>query len=168
MLTAAERRGALVLAFLLTLGTGWDLWQARRPPRALPASARLAPPETIAAPAAAPEPDSPAAGDSRKHAPAQPLDLNRAAAGDLARLPGIGPVLAARILAERSARGEFSRPEDLLSVRGIGPRLFERLRPHLRLASRRDTADTRTNAFRTGGGPDSVQILLQSRAPAFR
>jgi len=57
------------------------------------------------------------------------LDLNAATAADLESLPGIGPVLAARIVAHREEHGRFERPDDLLEVEGIGPRLLARLRP---------------------------------------
>jgi len=49
-----------------------------------------------------------------------PLDVNRASAVDLEVLPGIGPVLAARIV-ERARVRPFSRVEELDEVRGIGP-----------------------------------------------
>jgi competence protein ComEA len=59
--------------------------------------------------------------------------VNRASAADLQRLPGVGPVLAARIVAERDARGPFQDPGDLRRrVRGIGARTSARLAPHLR------------------------------------
>jgi len=56
------------------------------------------------------------------------IDLNRAEARDLEALPGIGPVLARRIVGHRDRHGPFHRLEDLLQVEGIGPRLLERLR----------------------------------------
>ena len=59
--------------------------------------------------------------------PALPLDLNRASAEDLEALPGIGPALAARILAARQER-LFSSIEDLERVPGIGPATLQRLR----------------------------------------
>jgi competence protein ComEA len=60
-----------------------------------------------------------------------PVSLNSASAAQLNDLPGIGPALAERILAERQERGGFARLEDLLVVRGIGPATLERLRPLL-------------------------------------
>ncbi|MCS7239956.1 MAG: helix-hairpin-helix domain-containing protein [Candidatus Bipolaricaulota bacterium] len=57
-----------------------------------------------------------------------PLDLNRATAAQLEKLPGIGPVLAARIVSWRETHGPFRTIEDLLSVPGIGPKLLESLR----------------------------------------
>lgn len=59
------------------------------------------------------------------------VDVNRAAAAELATLPGIGPKLARRILAHRRRHGPFVRPEDLRGVRGIGRRLLARIRPRL-------------------------------------
>lgn len=56
-----------------------------------------------------------------------PVDLNQADATTLERLPGIGPVLAAAIVAEREAHGPFASIEDLERVKGIGPRKTERL-----------------------------------------
>ncbi|MDQ7843289.1 MAG: ComEA family DNA-binding protein [Armatimonadota bacterium] len=57
-----------------------------------------------------------------------PVDLNRASAAELEGLPGIGPVLARRIIAHRDRNGRFHRLEDLLEVQGIGPKLLARLR----------------------------------------
>lgn len=59
------------------------------------------------------------------------LDPDRASAAQLTRLPGIGPTLAARIVADRESRGPFRTPEALLRVSGIGPRTLERIRAYL-------------------------------------
>ena len=66
--------------------------------------------------------------------PSRPLNINAAGAEALQALPGIGPALAARIVADREARGPFRTPEDLLRVPGIGPKRWERIRPLVRLA----------------------------------
>lgn len=63
----------------------------------------------------------------------QPVNVNTATVEELERLPGIGPVLARRIVQDRTARGPFRRVEDLERVRGIGPGLVRRLRPLVRL-----------------------------------
>jgi competence protein ComEA len=123
-LTPAERRGALVVVLLLALGAAWDLWRAHR---LAPDAARDGPRPSPAA-AVSPEgalPGPPPGGGS----PA--LDLNRATAAELDALPGVGPVLAGRILEHRARHGPFERVEDLLAVKGIGPRLVERLRPRV-------------------------------------
>jgi competence protein ComEA len=64
-------------------------------------------------------------------APASPEPVNpdQATAAELERLPWVGPALAARIVADREAHGPFGSIEGLERVRGIGPKLVERLRP---------------------------------------
>jgi competence protein ComEA len=60
---------------------------------------------------------------------AVPLDLNRASLADLARVPGVGPVLARRIVETREAIERFGAVDDLVKVRGVGRAKLERLRP---------------------------------------
>jgi competence ComEA-like helix-hairpin-helix protein len=60
------------------------------------------------------------------------VPVNQADAAELATLPGIGPRLAARIVASRRREGPFRRPEELRRVRGIGPRLVARIRSRIR------------------------------------
>src|ERR1700687_3434800 len=60
---------------------------------------------------------------------APPLDLNRAGPGDLLQLPGVGPVLANRIVEVRDSRGGFRTADDLRTVPGIGPARMDRVRP---------------------------------------
>lgn len=59
------------------------------------------------------------------------VDLNQADGAELQALKGIGPSLAAAIIAYREANGGFSSVEELTRVRGIGEQTLERLRPHL-------------------------------------
>ena len=66
--------------------------------------------------------------------PAAPLDLNRATAAELTRLPGIGPVLAARIVAQRAADGPFRSIDDLRRVSGVGSAKLSAFREHLTVA----------------------------------
>ena len=65
--------------------------------------------------------------------PVERLDLNAADAAELAGLPGIGPVLAERVVAYRDSVGHFASLEELTRVSGIGPATLERLRSRLRV-----------------------------------
>lgn len=58
------------------------------------------------------------------------MDLDRASARELERLPGIGPGLAARIVADREAHGSFGGLAGFDRVPGVGPALLGRVAPH--------------------------------------
>ena len=73
-------------------------------------------------PSTQPGPGGPCASDR--------IDINRADAAALIRLPGIGPVIASRIVAARDRSGPFPSIDALESVPGIGPRSIERIAPH--------------------------------------
>ena len=93
--------------------------RAPLPPTNEPAALRSAEPPREAAKA---EPPAAAPADAR------PLDINRASVDELARLPGVGRRLAARILAERERRGRFESPETLREVLGMGPKKLAAIR----------------------------------------
>jgi len=57
------------------------------------------------------------------------LDLNHADAKDLESLPGIGPVLAQRVIEYRTTVGKIQAVDDLRAVKGIGPKILARIRP---------------------------------------
>lgn len=60
--------------------------------------------------------------------PKEPVDLNHADALTLESLPGVGPSLAARIVADRQANGPYASVEALDRVSGVGPATVARLR----------------------------------------
>lgn len=60
------------------------------------------------------------------------IDPNRSPVDSLELLPGIGPVLAERIVKYRASH-PFENEVDITEVRGIGPKLYERLRPYLKI-----------------------------------
>jgi competence protein ComEA len=64
---------------------------------------------------------------------AGPININRAAAVDFDTLPGIGPVLAQRIMNYRKANGPFTSIEDLQKVSGIGISKFADLKSKVRV-----------------------------------
>ncbi|MCZ2824544.1 ComEA family DNA-binding protein [Modestobacter sp. VKM Ac-2982] len=61
------------------------------------------------------------------------LDLNTATVAELDALPGIGPVLAQRIVDHRSAHGPFTSVDRLDDVSGIGPAIFAELAERVRV-----------------------------------
>jgi competence ComEA-like helix-hairpin-helix protein len=71
------------------------------------------------------------AARSRPLEPGERIDLNSASEVELDRLRGVGPAVAARIVADRETSGPFASVDALLRVSGIGPATLERLRPQL-------------------------------------
>ena len=59
------------------------------------------------------------------------IPVNTAGEELLTTIPGIGPVLAERIVARRNLSGPYRAPSDLMDVAGIGPRRAEQIAPHL-------------------------------------
>jgi competence protein ComEA len=78
---------------------------------------------------AAPGPAGPVGSVGSTPAPSAPVDLNSATLASLDALPGIGPVLAQRILDWRTAHGRFSSVDELGEVSGIGEATLADLRP---------------------------------------
>jgi competence protein ComEA len=56
------------------------------------------------------------------------LDVNEATVREFDQLPGIGPALAQRIIDHRRSHGRFTTVDDLLLIKGIGPKKLERFR----------------------------------------
>jgi competence ComEA-like helix-hairpin-helix protein len=73
----------------------------------------------------------PSTTPSKKNGPTSPLDLNRATSIDLQQIPGIGPVLAQRIVEHRTAHGPFQSVKELTRVKGIKERMLEKIEPHV-------------------------------------
>jgi competence protein ComEA len=84
-----------------------------------------------ATPAAAVPPTDPTAPGAT--APAAPVDLNTATAAQLDQLPGVGPVLAQRIVDYRTQHGGFRSPDELRQVSGIGEAKFADLKNLVRV-----------------------------------
>ena len=99
---------------------------------ALPAPASLADTSATKRPAStvASTDERPASGDvPPADRPLARMNLNTATSGQLQQLPRIGPKTAERILAYRAAHGGFRSVEELVNVKGIGPKTLERLQP---------------------------------------
>lgn len=61
------------------------------------------------------------------------ISLNTAGMAELDRLPGVGPSTAEKILAYRREHGGFATIDELMSVKGIGPKKLAAMRKYLRL-----------------------------------
>lgn len=85
------------------------------------------------------------------------LDLNRAAAEDLEQLPGIGPVLARRIVEWRRGHGAFNSVDDLNHVKGIGEKKLRQLKPLVMVGQPKPLAPShsRPGTALHGKGPDA-------------
>ncbi len=99
---------ACVVLLLLTLGAGFCAWE-----------------RTALHTPAVPGPAIPALQSIR-------LNINRATAAELSVLPGVGNILAARIVKDREANGRFDSLADLDRVPGLGEVTIERIAPFIR------------------------------------
>lgn len=89
---------------------------------------------TSSAPAMPPVAATPAS--SAASAPVQggqPVNINTAGLAELDQLPGVGPATAQKILAYRNQIGRFSSVDQLMEVKGIGPKKLEKMRLFIRL-----------------------------------
>ena len=59
------------------------------------------------------------------------IRLNNASPIELERVPGIGPIMAGRIVHFRSQNGDFRTVDDLLKVKGIGKKTLQKMRPFI-------------------------------------
>ncbi|MSR64840.1 MAG: helix-hairpin-helix domain-containing protein [Verrucomicrobiae bacterium] len=70
---------------------------------------------------------------------AHSIDLNSATSRELQMVSGIGPTLATTIISNRP----YSSVNDLLRVKGIGPKLFEQVRPYVKVRAVSEPAKTK-------------------------
>jgi competence protein ComEA len=113
----------------------------------------------------------------RPLAPGEKIDLDRAAADELARLPRIGPALALRIVTYRDIHGPFGGLEALDGVPGVGPGTLAALGPHAIFSGPSskprsssdpalvslNTATAEALAQLPGIGPARAQAILEDR-----
>jgi len=78
------------------------------------------------------------------------VNVNTASVEELQLLPGVGTSRASAIVAARKNRGGFETIDQLTEVKGIGPSMLERMRPHVavegRTTARRAPKQTRSGS----------------------
>jgi competence protein ComEA len=98
-------------------------------------------------------------------APTQPeaakVNINQASAAQIALLPRIGAKVAERVVEYRKEHGSFSRPEELMEVKGIGEKLFLILKPHVTVSG----PTTATEKIRSGSAGASARGASARKAP---
>lgn len=157
-MTPPERKALLFLATLFALGTVTRVASSRRDRAPVPEAAQAELQAHITAVDSARNATArsgkrrprgagrPAASLPRDATP-RSVDLDVASAEQIEALPGIGPVLASRIVADRDSLGPFGSFGELERVKGVGPALLRRLqtkvtfsgapRPHNAVVGRR-------------------------------
>jgi competence protein ComEA len=143
--TPSEGRALLFVAAVAALGLGVRGWRALSPEPASASDrealalqiARVDSAMTSGGRRARPRAEPPATPRAAAGtlAPTEPavaiVDVDRATVEELDALPGIGPALASRIVADREANGPFGSMAALEDVRGIGPVLAAKLAPRV-------------------------------------
>ncbi|HEX6435045.1 MAG TPA: helix-hairpin-helix domain-containing protein [Gemmatimonadales bacterium] len=126
----AEQRALLLLLALALAGQAvrYVITRPGEPPGQVQLSATLSPGSPLA------QRDS-ALRQARPLDPNERIDVDRAGAQELSRLPKVGPRLAKVILADREAQGPFGSLEGLDRVAGIGPGLLRLVAPHVVFSS---------------------------------
>ena len=114
-LTRRERVTLTVLGSTALLALTILLWQRQRAPLTIVES----------------PPSIPSTVWDATLASARQIDLNQASASTLQRLPGIGPVLAERIVAYRVQHGRFQDPQELRRIHGIGPKALRAIEDYV-------------------------------------
>ncbi len=117
--------GAAILVGVVTV-LGW----LRQPTRnqAIRSHSMMEMPAKASSPGFAPDSVSAPVRNPITHLPNPLAFLSTAGADSLDLLPGVGPVLAARLIAARQQQGGFRSWDDVDRVRGIGPKTLERLK----------------------------------------
>lgn len=62
---------------------------------------------------------------------ADKVNINKASVEQLCTLKNIGPACAERIVQYRQQNGPFQNPEDLMKVKGVGPKTFDKIKDNI-------------------------------------
>ncbi len=67
---------------------------------------------------------------------AQKIDINKATAEELQALPGVGEVIAKRIVEYRNANGLFEKASDIMNVKGIGEKSYLKMKDSITVSEK--------------------------------
>jgi competence ComEA-like helix-hairpin-helix protein len=99
---------------------------------------------------------------ARPLARGEKIDGARAPAEELARLPRVGPALAARIVEDRETNGPFGSLEGLDRVSGIGPGTLQVLKPHVTFSGRVEPPSVLSPASTAVSAAPAVKVSLNT------
>jgi competence ComEA-like helix-hairpin-helix protein len=88
---------------------------------------------------------------AKKKPPVHPININTAEATELQQVPGIGPSTAQKILDTRKSYGNFKSVDDLLAIKGIGPKKLDKMRKYLTIG--KTPAKKQSNSPETAAAP---------------
>jgi competence protein ComEA len=100
---------------------------------------------------------------AKKKPPARPINLNTAGATELQQVPGIGPSTAQKILDTRKSYGAFKSVDDLLAIKGIGPKKLEKMRKYLTIG--KPPSKKQSNSPQTTAAPAKPPPAKSSTNP---
>ena len=88
---------------------------------------------------------------AKKKPPAHPININTAGTTELQQVPGIGPSTAQKILDTRKSYGAFKSVDDLLAIKGIGPKKLDKMRKYLTVG--KPPSKKQSNSPQTAAAP---------------
>jgi competence protein ComEA len=127
MLTAEEKRAVLFLTAVAAAGGVVRILRAPEPPPAIAVAPEIRGDDVQRQAALARRRE---AEMLRPLGPGEKIDIDRASARELERLPGVGPQLARRMVQDREANGAFGGLAALDAVPGVGPAMLAGIGPH--------------------------------------
>ncbi len=98
---------------------------------------------------------------AKKKPPTHPINLNTASSAELQEVPGIGPSTAQKILDTRKSYGAYKSVDDLLAIKGIGPKRLDKMRKYLTV--NKQAAKKTTSGPETAASPPKT---LPAKPPA--
>jgi len=102
---------------------------------------------------------------AKKKPPVHPINLNFASAAELQQVPGIGPSTADKILEMRKSYGAFKSVDDLLAIKGIGPKRLNKMRKYLTVAKTPQSKKAPTGAQTASAKPKSPPAKTAATKP---